>query len=595
MNLDPRISRLRLRVLRLLLFSAVICSAVADMSQASSQVSSQVSNEVQFLDQGWTDSQRQTFYTLTQGSQMMPLVWFTALERSESEDLFLSDNLARFGYLTNPASPDHLPVGFTRDENGGTWVGLTCAACHTSRIEKNGVTLQIDGGPTNADIFSLLSELDKALRTTIADDENFTRFAARATASTPKARHDLRNQLTRFSAYFSTLVDASTPDHAWGPGRTDAFGMIFNRVSAIDLSDAPVWAWFKPLEENNQAPNAPVSYPFLWGTSRENFVQWNAIAPNTLKYERLERNIVEALGVFGRINLTKTTTLNPGYRSTVNATNQWQLEENLVHFLKSPQWPEAILGPIDTAKANQGKTLFKQHCSSCHALVDRNSSAPITVKTIPVADVATDPAMTTMVACRTADTGALAGFRQPPITGHKLEQTDFVANLAASIGVGVIENWLLTRARTGAISTTTATGTPATGTNKATKTTKAGAEILQSLPRPFRSTTGPAGTCQASFEVYKAGPLNGIWATGSYLHNGSVPNLYQLLLPSAQRKAQFKVGSRKFDSVNVGFDAEDGSFLFDTTLPGNSNAGHPYGTQLSDDERWQLVEYLKTL
>jgi len=556
---------------------------------------SQVPNQVKYLEQGWSDSQRQKFYTLSQGSQLMPLSWFNALEKSDSEDLFTGDGLSRFGYLPNPASPDHLPVGFTKDENAGTWVGLTCAACHTSQIEKNGVTLQIDGGPTNADLFSFLSELDKALRASVADDAKFTRFAARVAANTPKAQRDLRNQFTRFSAYFSTLVQASTPDHAWGPGRTDAFGMIFNRVSAIDLSDAPVWAWFKPLEENNQTPNAPVSYPFLWDTSRENFVQWNAIAPNTLKYERLERNIVEALGVFGRINLTKTSTLNPGYRSTVNATNQWQLEENLVHVLKSPEWPQAILGLIDSAKANQGKSLFAQHCSACHALADRNNTAAIRVKPVSLAEVGTDPAMTTMVACRTVDTGALAGSRQPPLTGHKLEQTDFVTNLAASIGVGVIENWLLTRAQSGAIATTATTNTtPTTGPTKATKATKTGAEILQNLPKPFRTTTVPAGTCQASFEVYKAGPLNGIWATAPYLHNGSVPNLYQLLLPAPQRSTNFKVGSRTFDSVNVGFDTEDGSFSFDTTLPGNSNAGHLYGTQLTEEERWQLVEYLKT-
>jgi hypothetical protein len=83
--------------------------------------------------------------------------------------------------------------------------------------------------------------------------------------------------------------------------------MIFNRVSAIDLSDTPVWAWFQPLDKNNRETNAPVSYPFLWGTSRQNFVQWNAIAPNTLKYERLERNIVEALAVFARLGAQ-----NPG-------------------------------------------------------------------------------------------------------------------------------------------------------------------------------------------------------------------------------------------------------------------------------------------
>jgi hypothetical protein len=98
---------------------------------------------------------------------------------------------------------------------------------------------------------------------------------------------------------------------------------------------------------------------------------------------------------------------------------------------------------------------------------------------------------------------------------------------------------------------------------------------------------------------YKARPLNGIWATGPYLHNGSVPNLYELLLPSEQRSASFMVGSRELDLKHVGFRADVGSFKFDTSLPGNSNKGHegrPYGTDgLTDEERWQLIEYLKTL
>lgn len=54
------------------------------------------------------------------------------------------------------------------------------------------------------------------------------------------------------------------------------------------------------------------------------------------------------------------------------------------------------------------------------------------------------------------------------------------------------------------------------------------------------------------------------------------------------------MGSSEFDPVNVGFDST-GGFHFDTRLPGNSNAGHTYGTQLTDDQKWALIEYLKSL
>ena len=89
--------------------------------------------------------------------------------------------------------------------------------------------------------------------------------------------------------------------------------------------------------------------------------------------------------------------------------------------------------------------------------------------------------------------------------------------------------------------------------------------------------------------------MNGIWATGPYLHNGSVRTLADLLLPPNQRPRTFRIGSREFDPDNVGF-VGAGGFLFDTSLPGNSNAGHDYGTgDLSEAERDALLEYLKTL
>jgi hypothetical protein len=98
--------------------------------------------------------------------------------------------------------------------------------------------------------------------------------------------------------------------------------------------------------------------------------------------------------------------------------------------------------------------------------------------------------------------------------------------------------------------------------------------------------------------AYRARPLNGIWATAPYLHNGSVPSLYDLLLPSAQRPRIFYVGSWEFDPVHVGVETGspfNGAFTFDARLPGNSNAGHEYGIGLSEPEKMALIEYLKTL
>ena len=106
--------------------------------------------------------------------------------------------------------------------------------------------------------------------------------------------------------------------------------------------------------------------------------------------------------------------------------------------------------------------------------------------------------------------------------------------------------------------------------------------------------------------AYKANPAEGMWASPPYLHNGSVPNLYELLSPANERSKTFYIG-REFDPVKVGVDTSgnSGTFLYDTSLVGNANTGHSFengplgkgviGRLLTDDERWALVEYMKSI
>jgi hypothetical protein len=117
---------------------------------------------------------------------------------------------------------------------------------------------------------------------------------------------------------------------------------------------------------------------------------------------------------------------------------------------------------------------------------------------------------------------------------------------------------------------------------------------------------------------YRARPLNGAWATAPYLHNGSVPSLWWMLSPAAERPKKFCMGNRDYDPRQVGFAVVDGESCktgetqFSTTWPdgseinGNSNLGHSFegkgpdkkgvvGRSLTEDERYDLIEYLKTL
>ena len=98
-------------------------------------------------------------------------------------------------------------------------------------------------------------------------------------------------------------------------------------------------------------------------------------------------------------------------------------------------------------------------------------------------------------------------------------------------------------------------------------------------------------------------PLDGIWLRAPYLHNGSVPTLRDLLEPASRRPKAFYRGYDVYDQKRAGFVSDVAAqgqrthFLFDTTVPGNSNRGHEgraYGTALSPADKDALVEHLKT-
>lgn len=95
-------------------------------------------------------------------------------------------------------------------------------------------------------------------------------------------------------------------------------------------------------------------------------------------------------------------------------------------------------------------------------------------------------------------------------------------------------------------------------------------------------------------QKYWAPDLAGVWARSPYLHNGSVRTMTELLTPPDARAKSFHRGSHVYDPAQMGY-TDEGSYILDTSTPGNSNSGHTYGTGLSDAEKRDLIEYLKTL
>jgi hypothetical protein len=537
-----------------LLFTILSTPTYLD-SQRPQEVSPRYCGDID-LDQSWSCDQREDFWFRPQGSRMLPYPWFLHLEQADSTDLFRADaNMDAFRFLTAPASarnPDALPVGFARDpancSGKDCWAGLTCAACHTARIDVNGHTLIVDGAPGMVDFTRFLDDMVSALESTAQDASKFARFAdaVLGVSSTPLQRDALHRELLWRTGALRQRADINRPQFPYGYARVDAFGHIFNQVMVHDLD----------LEQNIAIPNAPVSYPCLWDTPQHDYVQWNGSAPNKFPGNPLFRNLGEALGVFGTVDVTPRIALLPKYHSSIspNLDNLVTLE-GTVRLLTSPLWPRSLV-PIDDMKAARGAATYHELCSKCHPIlkdrkdVNRHIKATLT----PLDEVGTDSTMAANFANRRGVTGRLEGTPVPPL---------FFGDSAS--GVEILTNVIFGVWFNGEF--------PAK--NKVSSSLQHGIAFQRDTKL-----------------VYKARPLNGVWATAPYLHNGSVPNLWELL--NAKRNPSFQLGSRTFDPVNVGYETS-GSFTFDTTVPGNTNTGHQWGTSLDDTKKWELIEFLKTL
>jgi cytochrome c peroxidase len=517
------------------------------------------------LGQNWGVADQKEFYQTTQGSQIINYIWFLALEQPNTQTAFLEDKLHRFGYLPDLFSsgenynPDGLPVGFVRDDDEkGAWIGMTCAACHTSEIIVDNKAFRVDGGATDADFYRFIEELGQTLLNTANDDEKFSRFAEKVKIESTRLEikfdgTTLRGKLKKEAERFTEFVARSTPDEPWGKARLDAFGLILNEV-AFHLY---------PVQKNLVTPNAPVSYPFIWDIHQQPRVQWNGISSGALS-----RNTTEVLGVFAKFDAESPS------NNTVQIGNLKKLE-GLVEQLRSPQWknfkmPDGISEEERKKRLEKGAVLYKERCQSCHRFFDRDEDQVKEMKVVLNPINNSDD-----IVKRNADTDDVRPINTDEVMAMSFyERRIFVKEGEKEVKVGVV---------------------------------KALRGLL--LDIWFKSLSGLfTGIVQAltgesieEVRVYKARPLNGVWATAPYLHNGSIPNMTELLKFEDDRVKNFCVGSRDFDPEHLGFDSIadpiegcGDNFKFDTTLPGNSNKGHNYGTEdLEEEDRLAIIEFIK--
>jgi len=508
------------------------------------------------LAQGWSPQVQQRAWFSSFGSRLIPTAWLQALEQADNPQPFMSTaSLDAFGFLVQTptaANPHGFPVGFTQetDKQGQEWTGLGCAACHTGEVRFRGQRIRLDGGQGALDFNAFEAALVASLQATVGDAAKFARFAA--AQKIPEAQHDpLRKDVDALAQKIAARHRMNQVDVPYGHGRLDAFGQIFNAV-AVD---------FVGLPENRRVPDAPVSYPVLWDAPHLDVVQWNGSAPNAGPGALLQ-NVTTALAVYGSLDFAERKGLD-GYPSSVDFAHLAQIEDDL-YALQAPQWPASIVGALDVTRVARGAQVYAQQCVSCHELSDRNDAKRMLKATLtPLADIGTDPRMVQNFLAASSHTGLLEGRKEGILGGPEFAAQAQTPDLVVHAAVGAALRHPLAAIR----------------------------DAVASYHKVYKAAV------DSHPDHYKARPLSGIWASAPYLHNGSVPTLVELLKAPDQRMKTFWVGSREFDAETVGLAVavRDNANEFDTSLPGNSNAGHTFGTALDDAAKRDLLEYLKSL
>ncbi len=540
--------------------------------------------DVRWANQGWSAKESEWFWHVPQGTIIMPYEWFISLEQpsKDGKGLFIEPAyMARYGFIPSAKNdsnnPDGLPIGFVKEEsffdpiNNITMpvAGLSCAACHTGQINYNGKGLLIDGGAAMINVTLFQDKVTVTLAETLLSTTKFDRFAKRVLkdAYSEGSKKELKAKMKAFakrsSAYSSAMILKNLNVVKEGFGRVDALTRIGNVVFGAGINT-----------ENLRPISAPVSYPPIWSVPWFDWAQYNGSIR-----QPMVRNVGEALGVQAIVNLVDKDRL---FTSSIPVDNLKNIEDLLAGDepftgLQAPKWPEDILGSLDKDKIKHGKKLYKKHCASCHLppmgskeimkakhweKPNKFGKSYLITHNIPLEEIGTDGA----------------------------EVTDFYNRRAHTDGLGL-------------------------GTMNANDGLRVVTEAV--AQRWYKDNNIPQDQW-AKWDgfrenkvlrplAYRARPLNGIWSTPPFLHNGSVPNLYELLSPFTERSKEFYTGSKEFDPIFVGYQTTPfkGGFLMDTTLQGNGNSGHIFddlpkgdgviGPKLSKKERWALVEYLKSL
>jgi len=576
-----------------------------------------VYGSMQVAGQGWELGQREKFYQTSQGNLVIPFSWFMSLERQPQGfppslgevDLFSSPKVqARYGLLpdTSQFNPYQLPVGIVKDvladrnvallgQGHREWIGISCAACHTGQLVHKGRAVRIDGGQSMWNFAQWSGDMVSNLFLTAMLPDRFDRFARRV----------LKIEGLQDSAASRRALRGSMEQYFNSPLIKDAVDAIFNHTYPVTEGNTRTAALgrgvngeFGLLDSRNIVANhGPVSFPPLWYTHDYDWVQSVAAIR-----QPMGRNITEAWGVSVRVELNSR---RYRYASTARLHDMFWME-TLLSVLHAPPWPPEILGPIDPKKVERGRYLYEEAVWS--------QALPPAVEQLPGDPQALiappNPNRKRTGYCARCHAPVLEttkdsygnGYIQLPLYRLGVLGTDasdarefnarkpYTGNLASEFG-----------------------GRKQVGIGDALTTTISGIEKRwydeeKVPPRCRQIMNGFRDNLFRAPLGYPARPMAGYWATGPYLHNGSVRTLYQLLSPAGERDKTFYLGTYDFDPREVGYSNQriDGAFLYDTRIAGNRNTGHEFrdamqgtpgviGPFLQPEDRLAIVEYMKVM
>jgi len=496
------------------------------------------------LPSGLTDAELEEYFhgTATVSTSEKGLIsknWLFNLEGTYSTEN-LWESRVKYGFVNNPNDPEERPIGYGF---AGEYLTANCAACHTSYI-RQGDNLIIAAGGANGIGTNAYASINFSLIETLKDENKFLRFQnnVQGTKGVKKVDEDFKQEV-----------------EDWVNGYTLSF---IKNVAALDIANYKEFsalvdigntlAWFQgesagggghPFivsnnlwfgEQNWFDKLSQANIPYLYEAEHQDKIHYNG-STNSL----MERNIISTLNGFNNATLENMMDTDP---RALHAMNK------VAEKTEAPEWPQEQFGSIDKHKAAKGAELYTQHCQACHVA---EVTGPIEMVSYSEESIGTD--------------GAYFDLWRRPVVGlfGKDEQTFEDALMTAMASFK--EEWY----------------------------------PLHDVTEEEARTMDPNPWWK--FPISWVGrPMTGIWSTAPYLHNGSVPSLYHLLLPGDQRPAKWTVNNY-IDTETVGIDITrepsplDGSYTYDTSVYGNGNQGHEYGTSLSDIERYQLIEYLKTL